>query len=497
MKSVVCVLAVLLGAWSCLLAGCGVSERIEKDAVGVVRDQRENPRARVTAVEHLAEQRRTGELAVSPTEVYGEIAWTVTEPELLRAKVVEALLIDPDDAVSSAARDMARRMLPREPSRLVVGVVSEKAGAGGWTEFIPAMVRSLARQYADTPDEERPEYKAIAQLSKPRSVADAALGVFLSPPVLEPTGGIDWTARFRLDAWDVLSRLDPSGELRSSAANSGQGGDPVLEALHAAGRDLRVVPLTGEELGWLLSIRGKALKGESTWWRDSTAAVAKVDAQVLNLRLRHIEAVRWAATHRPELLASTRPQLLTTLDHSLVGRTHYFRTATEGKWPRKEPSQTLSRTEPGLSWGDLLSILVIDSAVREPRVVEALFSQAEADRADKTTEYGGLLQFVSESGKERAAVLLFLPRPMHRQGDDMFIASDDMIAAGDTALAHYHFHAQRVSNTSYAGPSPADLDYADRSGRSCIVLTSVGQGVLNLDYYQNGGVVVDLGEIRR
>ncbi|MBX3408543.1 MAG: hypothetical protein KF859_01485 [Phycisphaeraceae bacterium] len=483
-----------LMAW---MAGCGVSERIEKDAIGVMRDQRENPRARVVAVEHLIEQRRSGELSEPPTAIYGEIAWTVTEPEILRAKVVEALLTDPDEAVSGAARDMARRMLPREPSRLVTQVICRQAAAQGWSEFVPAMVRSLAREYQDIEDSERAEYAAISALSAPDSVAQAALRVFLSPPVLEATGTVDWTARFRLDAWDVLSRLDPQGRLRAEATQSADGGDQVLEAIRAAGRDLRVIPLTGEELGWLLSIRNKTLKGEGAWWAESTSAVSRVPSEVRTLRLRHVEAVRWAAKHEPGLLVKSRAELLQALDTSLTGRRHHFRTATEGKWPRKEPSQTLSRTEPGLSWGDILSILVIDSAARQPAVVAALFSQAEADRADKTTEYGGLLRFVPADQAERAAVQLFLPRPMHRQGDDKFIASDDMIAAGDTALAHYHFHVQRVSNRSFAGPSPADLDYADRSGRSCIVLTSVGEGVLNLDYYQDGGVVVDLGEIHR
>ena len=72
-----------------------------------------------------------------------------------------------------------------------------------------------------------------------------------------------------------------------------------------------------------------------------------------------------------------------------------------------------------------------------------------------------------------------------------------MIEQGDRSLAHYHFHAQEPRNSSYAGPSPADLAYAARLGRTCLVFTSVGSDTLNADLYQPDGVVLDLGELRR
>jgi hypothetical protein len=71
-----------------------------------------------------------------------------------------------------------------------------------------------------------------------------------------------------------------------------------------------------------------------------------------------------------------------------------------------------------------------------------------------------------------------------------------MLTAGATALAHFHFHVQRDDNADYAGPSEGDVGYAQDQGRACVVFTSVRAGVLNADYYQPGGITIDLGEVR-
>jgi hypothetical protein len=117
------------------------------------------------------------------------------------------------------------------------------------------------------------------------------------------------------------------------------------------------------------------------------------------------------------------------------------------------------------------------------------------DRRDTTTEYGGMLA-ARGLDQEWAVPTLFPPRPGQREGDNKFIASDDMIRSSDRSLAHYHFHAQEERNAAYAGPSPGDLIYAARQGRNCLVLTSLGEGEMGVDYYQPDGIVVDLGRIR-
>ena len=66
-----------------------------------------------------------------------------------------------------------------------------------------------------------------------------------------------------------------------------------------------------------------------------------------------------------------------------------------------------------------------------------------------------------------------------------------------TGLAHYHFHAHQLSNADYAGPGPGDLGFVDRLRTSAVVFTFLDRDTLGVDYYHSGGVIVDLGVIRR
>jgi hypothetical protein len=142
--------------------------------------------------------------------------------------------------------------------------------------------------------------------------------------------------------------------------------------------------------------------------------------------------------------------------------------------------------------------MAVSEAIREPRVIEALFEQADSDTADTTTEYGGVLRLAStRTSRGMFAAVSYPPRPATRAGDTSFVASRELLEDSATSLAHYHFHAQRTRNTQFAGPSEGDLLYASRYGRTCVVFTTVAEGVMNADVYFPSGAVVDLGVIKR
>jgi len=127
-----------------------------------------------------------------------------------------------------------------------------------------------------------------------------------------------------------------------------------------------------------------------------------------------------------------------------------------------------------------------------------MFTYVEFDRRDETTEYGGTVDASPTDLPGQRAVMravLYQPRPGQRVSDTTFIASDDMISASDRSLAHFHYHAAERNNAAYAGPSLEDMEYASRFGRSCLVVTSLGSDELAVDYYQPGGIVIDLGLI--
>jgi hypothetical protein len=484
-----------------LAGGCAGGR--ETTPLHVVRDVGESAQKRVKAVEQIREQQsagaRAGEGTITPRDVYKEIAWTVSQPPKLRAAVVDALLNDRDEKIVADAKEMAKLMLPKESAREVVVVICRNAGTKGWKDFTPAIVRSYSRTLPGVTEADRCEHTALKDLHPGVDPADTAMGVFLDPPKVPPTEGIDWTMRYRTDAWNVLARLDPDGAKRRAmlAGATSAKGDAVLEALVAARDQLRIVPLTGEELAWLVSLHDARKKENASWWKETAQAVAKTPADAGDLRLRHLEAVRWAAANAPELFSMNRQQLTAGMQARLSGREFHQRTV---RMERKEDGPTKSELFEKrcmeLSWGDLLSLTAIDRAIREPQVVKTLLAQSESDRADTSTEYGGLLAFRRGGQAETPVVMLYMPRGSQRHSDTQFVASDDMIGSSDLALAHYHFHVQKERNAEYAGPSIGDLDYAARYGRACVVFTSVKEGELAADYYQPGDVTIDLGSIK-
>lgn len=435
------------------------------------------------------------------------VAWDVTEAVAVRLTALTSLLNDSDPVVAVEAKELARQLLPREDRREIVAYLSRAAADRGWTDFTPSLVRSLSRWLPGVDDRDRQEKLALERLNPGKSIEQIVFDVFLDPPPLEMSYGVDWRQRARADAWDLLSRLDTTGAERANLLTSEDipTHDPLLVAMKRSLRDLRTAPKTGAELTWLASLSDERKKANAAWWEETAAAMRSLPDRGA-LELRHAEAIRWSVRHRPEWATAAKDELLTLIDRRLAGRRVRARDWDNGPAAYRE---SFREARSKLSWGDAVIVLVIDEAIRSPGVLASLSKQVEMDRADKTTEYGGLLIDISVRESEASdgtgsdgaiqsafAAVLYPPRPGERRGDTRFVASDDMIAASDRALAHYHFHAQRVFNSAYAGPSGEDLRYAARYGRSCVVLTSVAEGVLNVDYYQPDGTVLDLGDIQ-
>ncbi|GAB4387094.1 MAG: hypothetical protein Kow0022_18190 [Phycisphaerales bacterium] len=429
---------------------------------------------------------------------FKDLAWSPATPVDVRVACIAHLLDDPDPAGQADARAMARLMLPTERSRTVVSAIAARAAQNGWTEMTSALVRSFARPVENVPDDQRAERIALEQLHPDRPLADTLFDVFLNPGFDDAPAELRLNQRTRADVWDLLGRLDPGGGLRRGLIERAQADDVPAStrssvlALQRALDALHVVPRTGDELRWIESLCDGSQENEQ-WLAEARAAVASLSPEARqSLELRHIEPIRWASLYRPQLLGQSQQTLLDELAGRLDGRTHYERSAEKRvlEQPRKE---RLSDWADVLNWGDLVSILVIDEAVRQPQVVDRLFEQVEIDRDDRTTEYGGVLE---PAQADQFRILLFRPRVRDRKSDTEFVASEDMIRYADRATAFYHQHVQSTAEPKFAGPSEADLLYAARSGRNCVVFTAVGKSTLNVDYYQPNAAVIDLGTIR-
>ncbi|MCL4742867.1 MAG: hypothetical protein KJZ54_11780 [Phycisphaerales bacterium] len=490
--------AVVLAA--CVGAGCGGTGGTARsaDPLGDARNPKLSTKARVEAVGPAWEASAGNAADRNVTrEALKAIAWSRSEPRDLRLASLRAVLSDQEHEADS--RQLVSLMLPHEPDREVVALLGTVAARNGWTEATSALVRSLSRPMLSVADHERAEWRAIEALHPGRPVEEVVLGVFLDPKTDPGPGDARYDERVRASAWDLLGRLDPTGvrraEMLTTMDTSGVSGESraAVEDIRAAFRDLAAAPVTGEELKWLRALRDGSKRENSAWWGEATRAIASLDGERRRgLGLRHAEPIRWATANRPEWIAAGRGELLSEVRSRLADRRNYRRVKDDTDFTRPHPDR-LSDWEERLTWADLLTILLIDDALADERVRRELFRQADLDRDDGTTEYGGIIE--SDAGRVRA--VLFVPRASQRRHDREFVASQDMIDASDRALAHYHFHAQKARNREFAGPSVPDLVTAARLGRTSLVFTSIDSDLLNADLYQPDGVLIDLGEVRR
>lgn len=474
------------------LTACSLEPRDVDDPMKVMGDDQQPAQVRQAAVKQARELAGTDPVAVSAVAESMEevISSSRTPPEVRRAALT-SLLNDPDPAVQARARDVVKKRLPTEDTQRLVAMMCSAAAEKGWTDCLPAIIRSYARPNAPaTTDADRPERAAITSLSQGVGIEQAVFGVFANPPAQESTYGVNWTARLQRDAWQVLCRLDPAGSKRTEfvmgAPSSNDAGTAAIEAIRACRADLRAMPNSGDELAWLLSLRNDHGKENAAWWGDATAAVARVP-QGVTLDLRHAESVRWASANRPQWLTASHSELVASLRERLATRR-----VIEHSGAKKLYRETLHNQEDVLSWGDCLSILVLDDVLQQPGVASLLWRQAQLDLNDTRAGWGGAWM-PKRTARNEYLPVAYPPRPAQRRGDLEYAPSDDLLAQCDAALAFYSFHAWSTRNQDAAGPETTDLERVSRLRRNELLFTPLSERRFNVDAVLPTGVVIDLG----
>lgn len=499
----------LIGFVAAMMVGVGLAAGA--DPLADMADSKAGDNKRLKAVDQAWAEVEGGTADRAATrEALKKLVWTIGRPsDRVRVRAIEKLLSDTTPEGRADTLNLLRLRLPTETGWPVIELLSKQAAAHGgdeaWRVLTASFVRSYSRKVPTPPDEDRPERDALLALHAGKDLAEIAFGVFVDPQG-NGSGDGEFAEKARQGAWELLGRIDRDGSRRAAilAANPEWAANPGVSELVAAREAFGVVPVTGSELELARRMLKRESEVETRWFGEATGAIAALsEEQRRGLALRHVEPVRWAALNRGAWVGMDRAGLLAELGSRLKGRKGWRATAGDSEWRKK--GETLKDWEGELSWGDVLTILVIDEALREPAIVAELFAQAIKDRADESTEYGGLLWAgenacakVESSRTEHGAfrVSLFEPRPTQRANDRTFIAPEEMFAADARALAHYHFHVQIAANGEYASPGRGDFEFATLHGRAGLVLTSVRQGVMNVDYYQRGEVVIDLGEVR-
>ncbi|MFI4897742.1 MAG: hypothetical protein ACIARR_07945 [Phycisphaerales bacterium JB059] len=443
-------------------------------------------------------------------QAFKDLAWSQSTPLPIRQRLVSLLMSDTSEAGAEDSRRLAALMLPRESERSIVAILASTAGTRGWTDLTPALVRSYARPVEDVDDSIRTERAALRDLHPGRSIEEVVFDVFIDPGEGPGREGFRWAERARADAWELLSRLDPEGAVRTTLLTTslGTGGmnedtSEMVADLRRCLHDMGAIPRTAMELEWMRSLL-RATDAEqrdlnAAWWSQASGSVGSLVGERRNgLELRHLEPIRWAGEHRPAWLRASREELLGELDGRLLRRETHRRTKELGV-SRGVGLYRYRDWRSSLDWADALTLLVIDEALQSTEVRARLFQYARADRDDRKTEYGGTLEArgVTSAGEDGFRLILFRPRASDRRDDNRFVASEDMLRYSDRALAHYHMHVQKARNGKYAGPSEEDLRYAKRSGRTCLVFTSLNADRMNVDVYAPDGTLIDLGEVSR
>jgi hypothetical protein len=434
------------------------------------------------------------------------LAWSNATSPTLRLTVLDLLMSDQTAEGSEDSRAMARLILPTERSPDAVRILSDRAVEGNWTELVPALVRSYSRLSPNVPDDQRDERRAMLALRPNTTVERIVFDVFLQPSIglsdEREQAVLRIAQRTRDDAWGLLARLDVSGELRRDFIRSGaQLGPETEEAsrvmvadLRAAQNELGVMPNTAMEIEWLTNLRHHPDKRNARlntqWWSEVASVVSGLNIlQHDGLAMRHLEPLRWAKSNRPAWISLDRDALYAVASERMSRRAHHKRKSQKGEDRRLE---RLGDWSDMLSWGDLITILVVDDALGNEGVVEQLFLQRALDKKDTSTEYGGVIEVDSDRGFR---AVLYRPRSRDRVNDQRFVASDDMFRFSDRSMVHYHMHADKRNNGQYAGPSREDLINAEQSGRTNLVFTSLDTEKLNVDLYLGNGVVIDLGQV--
>lgn len=400
------------------------------------------------------------------------LIWDDRQPTELRIAAMERLIAhDPADF-----RAAVLRRLPGVDRWAFLSPLCERVADEGWTDMTPALIQSWARPSKEYADAARPERTALESLH-PGVAVDQTLWQAVA---FEP-------ARVGASAWALLYRTtDRAGLVDQLQRQAGP--SPLLADLQAGWRELRMLPRTREQVAWLMAWRDPVRR--PLWNRAAATVASLTDEQRQGLALRHMRMLSQGESG----------------DKPFPAREQMLQEWTQGRrWSVVDPVADASRPYVSgdfeqhavrLSWADLCElrgwgVLFFSERNRDETLIYSLFDLADADLADTTSEHGGIIVLEGDRVLARAYA------PMLRGNDHQYVPPLEMMEDMHTALAHFHFHAHSFDNRAYAGPGGGDLAFADRFGAACLVFTFIDRDTLNVDYYHEGGIVIDLGNIVR
>jgi len=451
------------------IGGCA-PQQAYRDPIGVMLDRQAGLSRRRFAMEQARSQMPRDPRRIKALQ---DLLWKPKYPAFQRQHAIDELIIYDERAF--------RDSLPRRFGLLrnwdTINHIFDHAVERNWTDFTVVAVDNYARRAHGIGDLERPERRVIEKLNPGKTVEQVIFEVFANADDRK-------TYKQQVAAWELICRLQRSDvliDLLDEAANT----TPLVIDLKAGAEQLHVLPRNREGVLWLQAIRQSPYEA---FWESAVEMVGRLNVeQKTGLQLRHLPIL---LILEPSDIEKSRSDLVRQVD-VWTHATRRYLTGPTYDGPMRDWPQEFDKWSGQLCWADLASINVIRRAVQDRVVAAALFAHADRDLQDVSTEYGGVLKITD--GRFTAERY----EPRFRDHDLKFIASDKMITDMYTNAAHYHFHAQRYKNARYAGPGEGDIRLAERIHANYLVFTFIDRDHLNVDYYQHGRIVIDLGTIAR
>jgi len=359
----------------------------------------------------------------------------------------------------------------------VCGMIAD----AGIEELVPTLIRAWANPAVGFNTKERPERIALGRLVGEERVSETLLRTMREA---NPATAMN----LRLRCWELLMKGGDSARLRALLSDAeAVRGDAMLADLARVATELGVLPTTREELLWA---RELCRPERGAFFAEARDALAKMPAARREaVEIRSLPTAVAAAKRRPALLTDDDAALYAEIERRTKDRRRLSPdfTGFGGGF-----SENLVEQRERATWSDLAAMALLLDLVEDRALLRHVFEQADRDREDRSTEFGGVIALDAEG---RGELLEFPPRM--KAGDLRFESPQALFDALYTGLFHFHNHAQKYENADYAGPHMGDFTFADSTRCNGVVFTFVSVDEVDVDFYRHGRFVVDLGVVRR
>lgn len=198
-----------------------------------------------------------------------------------------------------------------------------------------------------------------------------------------------------------------------------------------------------------------------------------------------------------EIATVSRKSLIQDIAARLEKVGHTMRTAETQNLPYKY-TESFVEQQDAPSEAELIKIRIVLTSLEDlgtrNQIQEVIKNELNNN---PEWERGGLV--ILQGGK---AVFKEIIATTHMTGKAAYALTDDAIRQSKLELGGFHLHATSPDESAYAGPSGenhgdrlffGDLAASKLNDVDGFVITPIGNGMFNIDYYTTQGIVIDLG----